>query len=98
MDNSAVNSNTVVMTYSKQSDTKTVKFNTFDVNLKKTDDTESSYDSTTGESTSPKTLAGAKFKVYTAATGGTALKFKKDATAALDVTVKNVDLEEDELE
>ncbi len=69
--NSDTNTNTVELSYSKQTQTDTVKFSTYDMNLKKTDD---------GSVGSETTLSGAKFKVYTTAEGGTAMKFSKDDT------------------
>ncbi len=68
--NSDTNTNTVELSYSKQTQTDTVKFSTFDMKLMKTNDKTESADN----------LSGAKFKVYTAAQGGTAMKFSKDNT------------------
>jgi len=58
--------NTFEIDYSKQHFEDHTDIKTYDVNLKKTDGTNA--------------LAGAKFNLFTAETGGTALKFSKDNT------------------
>ena len=78
------NPNTFELDYSKQhSDDKTV-VKTYDANLKKVD----------GEGEDAKALAGAKFNLYTAETGGDALKFSKDTTGYyLDAKAGNVEID-----
>ncbi len=76
------NTNTATLTYSEQSQTDTVKLETYDILLKKVDENHFA-------------LEGAKFNLFTAAEGGEPLKFEKDDTGYYLSTASGAEAEID---